>query len=175
MPTLNWTSQSNSEASLVYASTDQHPAITIPLYVQDYNLPVRGQKFQDVSTVDSVMSGYQAGARAGFFGNQEPLQTSLSGFIITPTSNTGFTPTTDGTKTGTSLGLTSVCYPEIILAYMEGRMQRTAQGAFQRRDPAQFIDPYGNVFTSPYVISFEAQFTVTPKRQTFTMELWLGA
>lgn len=206
MAELNWTSQtdwSNTdgvEAALTYAATAQHPSVTIPLFITEFQLPVRGQKFQDLSTRGSQISGYQADSKAIFFGTQEPLQTSFSGFTHTPMRpRSGLAtpvfdpiaavfpdqvlpqfatpienPFTAVPATEPSLDIMHVTYPELILAYMEGRMHRTAQGAFERRDPSQFRDPYGNVYSNPIVMTFEAAFTTTAKKQTFSMTLRLA-
>lgn len=191
MPIFNWASQRSEEASLKYAATANHPEVVIPLYVTEYSMPVRVQKFQDVSMNESLADGFASGFKAGFFAAPEPLQTTLSGFLITPMDEIAglpsaaplqgrqaphrkWCPTTNGESTGTSLNLPYINNAELILAYMEGRMERTAQGAFVRKDPSEFVDPYGNVYTGVYVLTFEANMTVTAKRQTFSMTLWLG-
>lgn len=191
MPILNWGSQRSEEASLKYAATSIHPETVIPLYVAEYSMPVRAQKFQDVSINESLSDGFASGFKAGFFAAPEPLQTTVSGFLITPMDaisglpvatplqgtqapHLKWSPTTNGTATGSSLGLPYVNNAELILAYMEGRMERTAQGAFVRKDPSEFVDPYGNVYSNAYVLTFEANMTVTAKKQTFSMTLWLA-
>jgi hypothetical protein len=193
MPILNWSSQSlGAESSLTYAATSEHPQITIPLFVSEYPMPSRVQKFQEINTPEFNVMGYPGGTHAGFFGAQEQLQTQLSGFLITPMRARGTaTPVWDPTATGQSfatptaypftatpvtepsLNLVGISNPELILAYMEGRMEKEAYGARVRKDPSQFTDPYGNIYTSVYVMAFESTFTVTAKKQTFTMTLRL--
>lgn len=192
MAILNWTSQRLEEASLKFPATTSYPEVVIPLYIAEYQMPARVQKFQDIATNETLADGYAAGFKAGFFSAPEPLQTTFSGWVITPmTAISGlpaadivagtqaphqkWSPTTDGTATGTSLNLSYVNYAELILAYIEGRMDRTAQGGFIRHDPSEFVDPYGNVYTTVYITVFEANMTVTAKKQTFNMTLWLGA
>lgn len=179
MPIFNWTSQRTEEASFKFAATSLHPEVVIPLFVTEYNAPTRVQRFQDISTLEPFAQGYGTGGTTGFFAAPEPLQTTLAGFVITPRAEVSgvkqWSPTTDGTSTGTSLGLPYVNNAELILAYMEGRMERTSQGAFIRKDPSEFVDPYGNVYTTAYIMVFDASLTVTPKKQTFSMTLWLGA
>jgi hypothetical protein len=175
---LNWTGQSlGAESSLTYAATLLHPQITIPLYISDYPMPSRAQKLQEINTPEHHSVGYSTGMHAGFFAAQEQLQTQITGFLITPMSATAWTPTTTGKDDGTSLGLTGINNAELILAYMEGRMD-SENGGFgdirTRREPSQFMDPYGNIYTDVYVMLFEAAFTVTARKQTFSMTLRLG-
>ena len=148
----------------------------------------------EINSPESSLLGYSSGTHAAFYGSPEQLQTQLTGFLITPMRARGTaTPVWDPTTTGQafatptahpftatpvnepSLGLVGVTYPEIILAYMEGRMEQEAYGAPVRRDPSQFTDPYGNIYTSVHVMAFEATFTVTAKKQNFSMTLRLGA
>lgn len=176
MATLNWASQQlDAESALVFATVGAYPEVTIPLYIQDYPMPVRTQKFQEINTPEISTGGYSGSTHAGFFGAQDQLQTQMGGFLITPMSSTAWTPTANGKSSGTSLGLTGMNNAELILAYMEGRMSQATNGARIRKDPSQFIDPYGNVYTSVYILAFEGTFTVTAKKQTFTMSLRLGA
>lgn len=193
MTILNWSSQSlGADSSLTYAATSQHPEITIPLSLSEYPMPSRVQKLQEINTPEFSVRGYSGSNHVGFFAAQEPLLTQFSGFLITPmrARNTA-TPVWDPTATGQmfatptknpftatpvtepSLDLIGVNYPEIILAYMEGRMEKETYGARVRKDPSQFTDPYGNIYTSVYIMAFESTFTVTAKKQTFTMTLRL--
>lgn len=157
-------------------SSVTYPQVTIPLFLREMPIPVRQPKITEVNTANSFSSTYQKGFHGLFYGTPEPLIVQVSGWLITPTTGTPkiWTPTSDGTQNfANSLGLTHVSYGELILAYIEGRMQRESTGAGHPKHPSIYVDPYGNVYANPVITSFEASFTPILKKQMFSMSIWL--
>lgn len=163
-----------------YTSTS-YSSCTIPLFIKEHPTAVRKQKTTEISSIGwQTYNGWEIDPHAIFQGTAEPLQIQISGWIITPLSTSGFTkffdPTTDGRSVaagGTSLGVLYHSYGELILAYIEGRMKRNDKGAFVRVDPTSYTDPYGRQYNNPKIMLFESAFTPIPKKQTFSMTLWL--
>ena len=158
-----------------------YPSITIPLYIKEHPIPVRAPKITEVNTLPVALPNatWQTGYSAMFFGAPSPLSLQLSGWVITPTTPINristWDPTTDGRfkkEGGTSLGLLNWSYGDLITAYLDGRMNRTDQ-IWKRVDPISYTDPYGRVYTSPIVTSFEYNYVQPQKKQTFSLELWL--
>lgn len=194
---LNWTSQSTASANLVYPSvTDAakgttYPSVTIPLFLGALPIAVRTPRINEVDTLIYNDGGASIGFQAGFYGTPDPLKLQVSGWFITPTTpvfcNT-FTPagaltggvfkvpvpTIDGASSSTQLtNLTGTTYADLIYAYVEGRMSVDANKRGTRVDPTSFCDGYGNVYSSPKLLSMDCTFTPTSKKQTFTMTLWI--
>lgn len=154
------------------------PSCVIPLYIKSYSVPTRKPKFSEVATSAMKDAGnFNISAQYVFEGQPEPLQTTLSGFFITPTALYGgkniWNPTDNGLATGSALGLLGMSYPELVAAYTEGRASVNASGYGTRINPTYFIDPYGTTYNTVRIVQFDSAFTPTYKRQTFTMTLAL--
>lgn len=169
--TLNFDSVRDNKMGVTY------PQVSIPLFLKELPIPVRQPKIVEVNTANSFSGTYQKGFHGLFYGTPEPLIVQVSGWLRTPTTGSPkiWTPTSDGSQNfGNALaGLSHVSYGELILAYIEGRMQREASGAGYPKHPSIYIDPYGNVYANPVITSFEAAFTPILKKQTFSMSIWL--
>lgn len=178
--TYNWSAQVESyTGQLGYSATASTTSIIIPLYLKEKTVPIRKPVSQQINTI----SGFDAAdmetqVQATFFGAPEPLQTTISGWLITPTGTSGayryWKPTSTGDSSGSNLGFDSMSYADIIMAYTEGRaMANDIYDPWRRIDPTHYIDPYGNMYLFPKILNFEAAYTPVAKKQTFSMTLWL--
>lgn len=197
MTWYNWERQRATffrESQLIFpAATDDVvgrtvSSVTIPLFIQDMPVVARKQKMTEINTINNQMPsiggstsgrGWDTSVQAQFYGTPEPLVVQISGYLITPldSGNAYWQPTYDGRTVaagGTAIvGASYHTYSDLILAYIEGRMSRNDFGRWRRVDPSKFIDPLGNEYDYPLVFSFESSYTVTPKKQTFNLQLWL--
>lgn len=151
------------------------PAIEIELFVKDHSIPVRQLKTQEVVTATRFepVEERDVSTAGIFYGSPELLQVTLSGVLKTPkNSSLRFAPKD---KSGTLLsGMTNLTYGDIITMFLQGALNRTIGGAFQRKDPDYFISPYGNTYTSPIISVWEPGYVNTSsKMQSFSMTLLL--
>lgn len=148
------------------------PKVVIELYIKETGVPIRKPKVTEINTipVKDPLSGFDTRAQALFWGAPDILQVSLSGWIITPLSGNSWA-TVD--SAGSALGLGNICYPELIDAYIEGRMNKTINEGTQRRDPDRYITPHGSVYNNPIIAAWDWNFTLNRRKQTFSMTLWL--
>lgn len=172
--------------TLVYSPTTSFSFdVTIPLYIKTTDVPVRTPKLTEINTIPNYdeVGVSDWSAQALFYGGQSLLTTTISGFLITPTTtvtdpNTFQTyqqlyPTSDGTTTGTSLGLVGYSYGDIIWAYLQGKLNQPSPSKFARVDPTLFIDPYGNVYNNPIIGEFDCEYAISIAMQNFNMKLYL--
>lgn len=148
------------------------PAIEIPLYIKDHPLPLRRPKVTEINTapLNDPVSGYELSTQTIFFGSPDLLQISITGWMITPKSNNQFSPKD---ISGAALSVGNISYPELVMAFIEGRMNISATGAFNRKDPDYYVTPYGHRYNSPIISAFDASYSPTMKKQTFNMTLLL--
>lgn len=138
-----------------------------------------------------------------FYGAADPLQTTLAGTMWTPTHTVTdqygvrydqviptATPVQDYAIPPVVIpfngqhrhpdfpmvlpDLTGCTYGDLIWMYLEGRFVRTSPSAYQRVDPMQYIDPFGNVYPNPVI----SQFTCTRvpgniSYETISLQMWL--
>lgn len=177
MTQTNWQAQStNYGGQLIFPSVRDwrvnttYPSVTLPLYIKEMAVPTRKPKLSEINTGSSVTRGQAAvaGTFAIFYGAPEPLSVQLSGFFFTPMINSRW-----DLSTRYGINIQDITLPELILAYVEGRMARNSSGVGTRIDPSSYTDPYGNIYTNPTIMSFDASFTPVRKKQTFNMQLWL--
>lgn len=151
------------------------PAIEVELFIKEHGIPVRQLKTQELVTnvqFDPVEQRDMSTAGM-FYGAPELLQVNLTGFIKTPkNSSSRFVPKD---KSGTLLsGMTNLTYADIITMFLEGSINRTTGGAWQKKQPDYFISPYGNTYTKPAVMTWEPGYVSTnSKLQSFSMTLIL--
>lgn len=162
-----------------------YPQVTIPLYIRESDIPIRQPKITEISTVPIMDEfGYSDGTtQAIFYGAADPLQTSISGYIITPCSpvtdaNTGLKyvimdPTDSGYASGVSLGLQGMSYGDLIWAYLEGKINPIGPAAYRRVDPTSYTDPFGNTYNNVVIISFDCTQQIAINQQNFSMTIGL--
>ena len=148
------------------------PDIEVPLFIQEHPIPLRKPKLTEVALagITDPISGKELRTHYIFSGAPELLSLAISGWIITPTASGAFTPKD---KAGSNLSLGNVSYGEIILAFIEGHMDISSAGAFNRKDPDYYITPYGQKYNSPIIQAFDLSYTPTMKKQQFNMTLLL--
>lgn len=150
--------------------------LEVELYIKNMPLPQRKPKFQEINTVDQIdhRSGKDITTRVIFAGATDILQTQVDGFLLTPWTQTQtdryWTPLA---YDGSNLGFDRYNYGEIVTMYIEGDMNRNAGGAPQRKDPDYFITPHGQQYSSPVISQWDTQMTVNPRKQQFTMTIYL--
>lgn len=152
------------------------PALDLPLFIKDHPIPVRKPKVTEVVTVPTIdpFSGKDTHASYLFFGSPDILQVVLSGWIITPKADsTSWGATVDGSQSGTSLGLIEKSYGDIVAMYIEGEMNQTIGGAWQRKDPDYYITPHGQRYNNPKIATWDIQYTTNMRKQLFNMTLYL--
>lgn len=151
-----------------------YKSFEVELYFKDFPIPIRKPKVTEISTVSSIdpRSNFDFSTNLIFFGAPDILQVTGSGFIITPTSNKQFVPkATDGT----TLPVGNVSCGELVSAYLQGELNRSIRGGFQRVDPSYFISPYGQQYSNPIIFSWELSATVTQRKHQFTIGMYLEA
>lgn len=148
------------------------PAIEVPLYIKEHPIPSRRPKITELASVSDIdsASGFEVSQNYLFRGAPDALQVTISGWTITPMVNSRWDPKDIN---GNSLNIGDVSYPEIISAYIEGRMNKTLTGGWQRKDPDYYVTPYGQKYTKPIVNSFDPSFTTNPRKHSFSMSLIL--
>lgn len=160
------------EAFVDSFSGQTRPKIEVSLYIKETTIPMRKRKMTEINTVEQMDHRSQKSTTTAliFQGAPDILQVQISGWIITPYLNGVWTPTDIN---GTPLPYGNVNYGEIIAAYIEGTLNETPGGALLRRDPDYYISPYGQKYDKPIIATWECQYTVNPKKQTFTAVLYL--
>lgn len=151
------------------------PAIEVELFIKDHSIPVRQPKTQEVVTLTQFdpMTQRDVSSKGIFYGGPELLQATISGFLKTPKDGSLLFAPVD--KSGAALsGMSDMTYGDIITMYIEGSINQTVGGAWQRKDPDYFISPYGNTYVSPVISTWEPSFVNTnSKLQAFSMTLTL--
>ncbi len=154
--------------------TTARPAVEVELFIKEHSIPTRKKKVQDINTISLTEpnSEKEMGTQAIFEGGVEPLQVTLSGWTKTPIVGGYYEPRS---LAGTALtGFQAITYTELIGYYIEGRMNQTVGGAYQRRDPDYFISPYGQKYNNPVISIWEPEALVGyPKKHNFTATLLL--
>lgn len=177
---LHWNAFTDNYTSTAY------PAIDVELWIKEHSIPARKKNTNEINTPSYYDShaDLDTGVNAIFEGAPELLAITLSGMLKTPISNNKPTspyyyPSRVGVYLPMSGGsaitpLVSIHYGEIVMLLISGEINRTAGGAFQRKDPNYFIDGYGNKYTNPVIQSWEAS-TVggSPKHQSFSATILL--
>lgn len=152
------------------------PVVDLPLYIKEHPIPIRKPKLTEISTVTMLDHQTQrdTGVNVLFWGAPEPLTLTLGGWLLTPV-----VPVTSG---GLTIGhkwsipeypTQNISYAELISAYIEGRLNLSAGGAWQRRDPDYYISPYGHQFTNPIITTWEPSYQPNMAKQAFNMTLLL--
>lgn len=138
--------------------------IEIPLYLKEHTIPQRKPKPTEINSVSSVdhKTGLDTTTQMLFFGAPDVLQTSISGFILTPWA---------GNSWSTPWG--NINYAEVVSYMLEGILNRTPTGRPKRRDPDYYITPYGKKYEKPIIAVWEPAMTNNPKKQTFSATLYL--
>lgn len=156
-----------------YTSTN-YPAIEVELFIKEHSIPARKKNTSEINTPSyyDSHSDMDVGVNAIFEGAPDLLSVSISGMLRTPTTNGYYTPR-DVTNTPV-LPLLGVHYGEVVMLMISGEINRTAGGAFQRKDPTYFIDGYGNRYDNPVIQTWEAASVAgSPKHQSFTAQILL--
>lgn len=148
------------------------PGIEIPLFLKEYAVPFRKPKLTEISTIQRVdpLGGHDISTNVLIFGMPDVLQTTMSGWIITPISNKVWQPYD---ITGTPLGWGQLNFADIITYFIEGRLNRNRGGAWIRKDPDYFISPGANKYNNPIIADFQPTATTVQVKQPFTMTLYL--
>lgn len=151
------------------------PAVQIELFIKQMTLPIRNPKVQEMNTNTQFdpVSGKDVSTKGIFYGGPDILQVQLQGFVKTPkNASLQYTPKD---ASGTLLsGMTGVSYTDLISMYIEGALNQTTGGAWQRDDPDYFISPYGNTYNKPIIAVWEPSYANTnAKQQAFNMTLFL--
>lgn len=154
------------------AVSGKWPAIEIPLFIQEHPIAIRKPKILELATYGTAdpISGKDQKVHYIFRGAPDLLTLTISGWIITPKVSNAFSPKD---KLGADLNIGNISYGEIILAFIEGHMDISAAGSFNRKDPDYYITPYGQQYNGPVIQTFEMQYTPTMKKQSFNMTLLL--
>lgn len=165
---LGWNSYTE-----VYTNTTI-PHIEIPLYVKEASVPIRKPKTTELSTVQTTDPGTRADTTTNviFFGAPDVLQTTLSGWTITPVSNTQWAPVD---VNGNPLNWGQLSYNDIIGYFIEGRFNRNVRGAWQRKDPDYYTTPRGHQYINPIIAAWQPQAQPVQRKQAFDMTLFLEA
>lgn len=163
---LGWTGYTEVFSSAVI------PTIEIPLYVKESPIPTRRQKLTEISTLQTMDPGTQMETTTQiiFFGAPDILQVEISGWTITPTSNSVWAPVD---ASGSALGWGSISYNDIITYFIKGRLNRNAVGTWQRRDPDYYISPRGQRYNNVTVATYQPTAAPVQKKQPFDMTLFL--
>lgn len=142
-------------------------AIDIPMYIREHPIPLRKPKLTEVSTIPmkDVAGETDTSTQALFWGTPDLLQIQISGFLITPTVNKQWSITEFAGE--------NVSYAEIISAYIEGRLNLSSGGMWQRRDPDYYISPGGQRYNNPIISIWEPSYTPNRRKQQFSMTLLL--
>lgn len=151
------------------------PAVQVELRIKEHGIPVRQPKIQEIVTASRFDPVEQRDiSTAGmFYGAPDLLQVTISGVILTPKDSSDRYSPKDAN--GVALAnMTNMTYADIIQMYIEGSINRTIGGAWQRKDPDYFISPYGNTYSRPVIMTWEPGFVNTSsKLQSFSMTLAL--
>lgn len=151
------------------------PAVQIELWLKSHTIPTRVPKVQEVITNTQFEPTEQRDVSTGgiFYGGPELLTVQLQGYVKTPkNASLQYTPK-DASGTLITL-MAGASYLDVISMYIEGALNRTIGGAWQRKDPDYFISPYGNTYINPVISVWEPQYsTTTAKQQPFSMTLIL--
>lgn len=150
-------------------------AVEVELFCKEHSIPIRKPKFTEVNTLPmltGLAQQHNTGVQAIFWGAPDILQASVSGWIITPYNS--LTPEwLPKALDGTSLGCGNLTYGEYVLSLISGFGNTTPAGAPVRKDPNYYVDPYGHKYDNPIIAAFESQLTTNPRKQTFSMTLYL--
>ncbi len=153
------------------------PTIEIELFCKEVSKPIRKQKMTEISTIQttvpvSATAGYDGSSKTIFWGAPDLLQTSLSGWTITPVVASHYDPrAADGTSLYSTFG--NVTHSEIVSALIEGRLDLDSTGRPRSRHPNYYISPYGHQYIDPIISVWEPGHTPSPKKQTFSCTLYL--
>lgn len=173
----------NYGGQLIFPATGSFPqVITIPLFIQQIDIPIRKPKLTEVNTIpthdENSFSDWST--QALFYGGQSLLISTMSGYLITPVvliadgisgqKYAQLAPTT-GLSTDPLLGYS---YGDIVWAYLEGKLNQPNPNVFVRTDPSSYTDPFGNVYTNPVIQQFTCEHAPTvTDQQKFTMTIYL--
>jgi hypothetical protein len=148
------------------------PAIEIPLYIKDAQVPTRKVKMTEVSTIQTIDPGTQMDTTTQviFYGPPDVLQQQITGWTITPVVNGVWAPVD---KFGNPLNWGQLSYNDIIGYFIEGKMFRNLAGTWQRRDPDYYTTPRGQQYTNPVIATFSPSAAAVQKKQPFDMLLYL--
>lgn len=165
---LGWNGFTNGQGNTI-------PPIAVELYINNLALPIRKPKITEHASVSQIdpISGMQIGNAALFYGSPDVLQMELSGWIITlqDTSRNWLIHDANGSSISSTFG--NIPYSEVINAFLSGRVNVTAGGAPQRKDPDYYISPQGYKYLSPLLANYVPTFGVGAKKQFFQMTLYL--
>lgn len=158
------------------AQGNNRPKVEVELYIKDHPIPIRKPKLTEINTVTNFhpYESRETNTQALFFGAPDTLQLAISGWIITPivVSGTGYAFSPKDVS-GSVLPYGNVSYAEVIGAYISGKLNLSAVGSYQRKDPDYYISPYGHQFLVPTISVWSPQYAVNMKRQAFSMTLLL--
>lgn len=162
---LGWYSFTDGQSNV-------RPYMEIELFIKEYPIPYRKPKITEVNTLSNLDSqGYDASIQAIFWGSPEPLQVNMNGWLITPYEDARWKLKDKfGNNVFTSQNMT---YGDVISAYIEGRLNLSSKGAFQRKDPDYFISPHGQQYSNPVITVWEPSYSVHPMKTPFSMTILL--
>lgn len=158
------------------------PPMEVELYIQNYQVPIRKPKITEHVTISQIdpVSGHEAGSAGIFYGAPSLLQMELTGWTVTlqDSNKQWILKDRNGTTVSPISGSPStfwgnIPYSEVVNVYLSGRINLTANGAYQRRDPDYYISPGGLRYSNPIISAYTSNFQPGVKKQLFTMTLLL--
>lgn len=170
----------NISTSLLLGHTNKYPDegnsnVVIPIRLKSYQTPGGKYGVEPVGSAPLLRDGSSSiGVKVAAAGVIELTKVTLEGEIDTPCTLSGTYNVP--TLTFEAEDIIRFTYGELIQAATDGSLQTgdtyTPIGNWKRRDPLWFRDPFGRVYNSPRVLSFEASLVEqVPGRNTFSMTM----